>query len=99
MPVIAGGVFTSLTVSTNVSLVLLAPLLTVTVIVAAPVCPATGVTVTVRFEAEPPKAEPPKTILSIGTSVGLDDSPLNVRLAAAKSWSQIVKGIAGVGVF
>src|SRR5437867_8178397 len=75
MPVIVGGVFAAVTVSTNVSLALFTPSLTVTVVVAVPVCPAAGVTVTVRFDPDPPK-----TMLLVGTSVGLDEPLLNVRL-------------------
>src|SRR2546426_11256450 len=94
MPVIVGGVFTAVTVSTNVSLALFTPSLTVTVIVAVPVCPAAGVTVTVRFDPDPPK-----TMLLVGTSVGLDEPLLNVRLPTGVSASPIVNGIAAVGVF
>ena len=88
-----GGVVPGLTVSTNVSLVLFVPSLTVTVIVAAPVCPVTGVTVTVRFDPAPPKA-----IFFVGTSVKLDESWLKVRLPAAVSASPTVNAIAAVVV-
>src|SRR2546425_2453270 len=94
MPVIVGGVFTALIVSTNVSLALFTPSLTVTVIVAVPVCPAAGVTVTVRLDPLPPN-----TMLLVGTSVALDDPLLNVRLPTGVSASPIVNGIAAVGVF
>src|SRR6267143_5580922 len=94
MPVIVGGVFTASTVSTNVSLALFTPSLTVTVIVAVPVCPAAGVTVTVRLDPLPPN-----TMLLVGTSVGLDDPLLNVRLPTGVSASATRNGIAPVAVF
>src|SRR2546426_1364352 len=94
MPVIVGGVFTVLTVSTKVSLAPFTPSLTPTVIVAVPVCPAAGVTVTVRLDPLPPN-----TMLLVGTSVALDDPLLNVRLPTGVSASPIVNGIAAVGVF
>src|SRR5206468_5492725 len=86
-PVIVGGVFTALTVSPNGSLALLVPSLTVTVIVAVPVCPVRGVTVTVRFVPLPPN-----TMLLAGTRVGFDDPALNVRLPTGVSASLIVNG-------
>ena len=64
------------------------PSLTVTVIVAVPVWPATGVTVTVR--ALP---EPPKTMLATGTSVGFVVPPVSVRFPAGVSTSPTVTGI------
>src|SRR5881296_1596983 len=93
MPVIVGGVFPALTVSTNVSLELFTPSSTVTVIVATPVCPAAGVTVTVRLDPLPPK-----TMLLVGASVALDEPLLNVRLPTGVSASPTVNGIAGVAV-
>src|SRR2546429_9896712 len=91
---IAAAVSPALTVSTNVPLALFSPSLTVTVIVAVPVCPAAGVTVTVRLDPLPPK-----TILFVGASAGLDDPLLNVRLPTGVSASAIVNGIAPVGLF
>src|SRR5213594_1427989 len=93
MPVIVGGVFTVLTVSTNVSLAPFTPSLTPTAIVAVPVCPAAGVTVTVRLDPLPPN-----TMLLIGTSVSLDEPPPNVRLSTGVSASPTVNGIAPVPV-
>src|SRR6185295_5598935 len=54
MAVIVGGVFTAVTVSKNVSLAVFVPSLTVTVMVAVPVWPVAGVTVTVRLLPLPP---------------------------------------------
>src|SRR5256884_9915091 len=89
---IAAAVSPALTVSTNVPLALFSPSLTVTVIVAVPVCPAAGVTVTVRLDPLPPK-----TILFVGASVGLDDPLLNVRLPTGVSASPIANGKAAAG--
>ena len=50
------------------------PSLTVTVIVVVPVCPAAGVSVTVRLAPLPPK-----TMFAFGTSAGLVELPLTVR--------------------
>src|SRR3989442_10378624 len=86
MPVIVGGVFTALTASTNASLALFTPSLTLTVIVASPVCPAAGLTVTVRLAPLPPK-----TMLLVGTSVAFDEFLLNVRLPTGVSTSPTVK--------
>src|SRR2546426_11142619 len=88
MPVIVGGVFTPLTVSTKVSLALNDPSVTVAEIVAVPLCPAAGLTVTVRLDPDPPK-----TMLLVGTSVELDEDALICRLAAAVSASPTVKPI------
>ena len=66
------------TVTKKLVLVLLGPSFTVTVIVAAPVCPAAGVTVTVRLAPLPPN-----TIFRLGISPGLDDAALNCRFAGA----------------
>jgi len=82
-----------LTVSANPVLALKAPSLTVTVIVAVPVCPAAGVSVTVRL-----LPLPSNTIPLCGTSVGLDELPLNVRLPTGESASATVNGIAAVTV-
>src|SRR5947199_132611 len=97
------------TVNTNVSLVVNAPSLTVTPIVAVPARFAAGVTVavrvavafwlsagltvTVRFAPEPPK-----TMFPFGTRAGLDELPLNVKLPAAVSPSPTVKLRAPVDV-
>src|SRR5262245_33805118 len=58
---------------------------------AEPLSLVTGVTVTVRLAPEPPK-----TMLALGTRVGLDELPARVRLAAAVSVSPMVKGRAGL---
>src|SRR5262245_17697803 len=60
--------------------------------VAVPVWPAAGVTVSVRLAPLPPKAR-----LADGTRVGLDDLPLRVRLAAAVSRAPTVKGSGPTG--
>src|SRR5499427_489152 len=88
MAEIVGGVLLALTVSRNPVLVESVPSLTVTVIVAAPVCPATGVTVTVRLAPLPPKA-----MFASGTSVWFDEVPLRVRLATGVSTSPTVKAM------
>ena len=75
-------------------LVLLGPSFTVTVMVVLPVCPAAGVTVTVRLAPLPPN-----TIFPLGTSPGLDDTALNCRFAGAVSASPTVNGIGPVEVF
>ncbi len=93
MSVIVGVSFTALTVSTKGSLAVSAPSLTVTVIVAVPLWFAAGVTVTVRLAPLPPN-----TMFAVGTSVGLDELPLSVRLPAAVSASPTVKAIAPVPV-
>src|SRR5262245_55693042 len=90
---IVGASFTVLTVNTNVSLAVNAPSLTVTVIVAVPNWFVAGVTVTFRLAPLPPK-----TMFPLGTSVGLDELPLAVRLAAAVSASPTVKAIVAVDV-
>src|SRR5436189_4149919 len=82
------------TVSTNVSLALKLPSLTVNVIVAVPVWSDAGATVTVRFAPIPAK-----TMFPSGTKPVFDELPLRVRLPAAASTSPTVTGIAGVGVF
>ncbi len=84
---------TAVTVNTNVSLVVSVPSLTVTVMVAVPFWLAGGVTVTVRFEPEPPN-----TIFAFGTSVVLLELPLNVKDDAAVSTSPTVTAIALVAV-
>ena len=79
----AGSAFT---VRPKLVLVVNEPSLTVTVIVAVPVCPVAGVTVMVRLEPEPPKAMP-----LLGTNVGFEEVPDTVRLPAEVSWSLTVK--------
>src|SRR5436190_4166089 len=89
-----GGVLPgAFTVSTKVSLALAEPSVTVTVIVAVPVWPLPGVTVTVRLGPLPPN-----TIFPFGTRAVFDELPLTVRLAAAVSASPMVNGMAAVGV-
>src|SRR2546425_500611 len=90
---IVGGSFTALTVTTKFVLALYCPSLTLTVIVVTPFWLAAGLTVTVRFDPLPPK-----TMLLVGTSVGLDDPLLNVRLPIGVSASPTVNGIAPVAV-
>src|SRR6266576_3369276 len=74
------------TVSRKLLLARNCPSLTLTVIVALPVSSVASVTVTVRVAPLPPN-----TMLFSGTSVGLDELPLNVRLPATVSTSPIVK--------
>ena len=74
------------TVRVKLLLALNAPSLTVKVMAVVPLCPATGVTVTVRL-----LALPPKTIFPLGTKVVFDELPLNPRLPAAVSGSPTVK--------
>src|SRR5439155_14351045 len=84
---------TGVTVNTNVSLLLRAPSLTVTVMVALPDWFVAGINVTVRLEPLPPKR-----ILPFGTSPGLEEVPLTVRLEAGLSASPTVKLIGPVEV-
>src|SRR5262245_39183422 len=93
MPEIVGA-FAPLTVRANVSLALLVPSLTVTVIVAPPAWLGAGVTFTVLL-----LPLPPKVMLPAGTSAGLDDDALITRLFTGVSTSLTVKGITPVGVF
>ena len=86
-----GTSFTEFTVSTNVSVPVSEPSLTVTVMVAAPFWFASGVTVTVRFAPLPPN-----TMLALGTSAVFDDEPLTVRLPAAVCASLTVNATAPV---
>ena len=83
-----------LTVRRKLELAVALPSFTVTVIVAVPVCPVAGVTVTVRFAPEPPK-----TILALGTRVEFDEDPLSVRFPVAVSASPTVKPMGPVEVF
>src|SRR6266446_2595325 len=82
------------TVTTKLVLVLLGPSFTVTVIVAVPVCPVIGVTVTVRLAPEPPN-----TIFWLGISAGLDDAALNWRFNGFKYASPTVNGTGPVELF
>src|SRR6266487_1481966 len=83
-----------LTVRRKLSLADNCPSLTLTVIVALPVWPVAGVTVTVRVAPLPPNA-----MLFSGTSVGFDEVPLSVRFFSGVSASFTVNGIAAVAVF
>ena len=67
---IVGGSLTAVTVTTNVSVAVAVPSLTVSVMVVVPDWLAAGVTVTVRFAPVPPM-----TMLAFGTRVVLDDVP------------------------
>ena len=91
---IVGGKFGVITVSVKESLALSAPSLTVTVIVAVPVCPAAGVSVIDRLFPLPPK-----TMLPFGTKSVFDELALTIKLPAGVSVSLTVKARAGVGVF
>ena len=82
-----------LTVNWKLLLVVAKPSLTVTVILAVPVFPASGVTVTVRFAPLPPK-----TMLAFGTSAEFEAVPTRVRFAAGVSVSLTTNELAGVGV-
>jgi hypothetical protein len=93
MSLIVGPSLTALTVNTKVSLVVLTPSSTVTVIVAVPFWFAAGVTVTVRFAPDPPN-----TIFAFGTNVVLLELPLTVKDAAAVSVSPTVNEMALVAV-
>src|SRR4051812_26467340 len=88
-----GAVLTPLTVNKNGELAVEPPSFTDTVIVAVPVWPVAGVTVTVRL-----LPLPLKTILALGTRAVLDELPARVRLAIGVSASLIVNGMAAVGV-
>src|SRR5213594_1906785 len=90
---IVGASFTALTVSRKLVLVLSEPSLTSTVIVAVPFLFDAGVRVTVRLATLTPKA-----MFAFGTSVGLDELPLTVKLPAVVSASPIAKGIAALDV-
>ena len=93
MSVMAGGSLTGLTVTTNESLAVNTPSLTVTVIVVLPNRFAAGVTVTVRLAPLPPS-----TTFASGTRVVFDDARVTVRLPAAVSASPIVNAIGPVDV-
>ena len=87
------GAVVSLTVRTKVSVASRSPSLTAIVMVAVPDLLATGVTVSVRFSAEPRKV-----MLELGTRAVFDELPLSVRSPAGVSTSPTVKGIAAVGL-
>lgn len=70
------------------------PSVTVSVIVAVPLWPAIGVTVTVRDAPAPPN-----TIFAVGASVVLLDAPVTVNDAAGVKSSAKVMANAGVTVF
>ena len=93
MAVMVGGSLTAVTVSVKLVGVLSVPSLTVTVMVAVPLSPDTGVTVTFLDSLLPPKA-----IFATGTSVAFEDAPVSVNALVAVSSSPIVKGMAGVAV-
>src|SRR6266496_2828820 len=93
MSLIDGESFTALTVNRKFVLVLSCPSLTVTVIVAVPFWLASGVTVTVQFEPDPPK-----TMLLVGTNAGSDEFLSRLRFTAAASPSSMVNEIAPVDV-
>jgi len=67
------------------------PSLTVKVRLATPVCPGSGVTVTVRL-----LPAPPKTMSVVCTSSGLSELPERVRFAAGVSGSPMVNGMGTV---
>ena len=67
---------------------------TVMVIFAVPVCPVTGVIITVRL-----LSLPPKTMLLIGTRTRLSELALTVRFDAAVSASPTVKAIGVTTMF
>src|SRR5262245_47522758 len=66
---------------------------TMTVIVALPLTPVTGVMVRLRLVPKPPN-----TILVAGARAGLEDVALTTRLLAGVSASPTVKGMGGVVV-
>ncbi|MEJ7680219.1 MAG: hypothetical protein WKG06_20665 [Segetibacter sp.] len=80
------------TVSVKSSLPPTVPLVAFTVMVAVPVWPGAGVTVTVRFAPVPPK-----TTFPTGTRVVFDEPA--VRIAGLPPWSVTTTGIGDVGVF
>src|SRR4051812_24231758 len=74
------------TVNTNELVTSFGPSLTTIVIVEVPSIPGNGVTVIVLL-----LSAPPKTMLLVGTSAGLDDNARNCRLPAATWPSPTVK--------
>ena len=89
MSLMVGAVFTALTVRAKLEVAVRAPSLTVTVIVAEPLWPATGVTVTVRLAPLPPNAT-----LAAGTKTVFEEAAETVRLVAAVSTSDTVNARA-----
>ncbi len=90
---VGGALGGAVTVNRNVSLAENCPSLTVSVIVAVPDWPATGVIVTVRVAPLPPNTRFPAD-----TSAGLDDDPVITRLMTVVSVSVTVKLIGPVDV-
>src|SRR6476619_124938 len=88
------GIVRGFTVTLKLVLTSCGPSFTVTVIVALPDCPGTGVTVTVRLASFPPK-----TILPLGTRLGLEELALSCRFAAGVSASSTVKSIGPIVPF
>src|SRR3954463_11486475 len=82
-----------LTVGTKLMFALNAPSLALTVMVALPVLPTTGETVTVRL-----LPLPPKKMFASGTNEGLDEAPLTDRFPAGDCASPTVKSIGPTGV-
>ena len=78
MLVIVGGSLTAVTSRSNVSLAVLAPSLTVSVIVVLPDAFAAGVMVTLRVAPVPPN-----TMFPVGTTPVTEDVADSVRSAAA----------------
>ena len=89
-----GASLTAATVRRKLLEVVAVPSLTLRVMTAVPFCWAAGVTVTVRLAPLPPNA-----ILAAGTSAGLEELPVTVRLPAAVSASPTVKAKVPVDVF
>ena len=87
-----GAVFSTVTVKELVA-VSAPSSVTVSVIVAVPLWPVTGVTMTVR--AAP---EPPSTMFAFGTNVRLLEVALKPRLPGAVSTSPTVRASAAVAV-
>ncbi len=83
-----------LTVNKKLVLAVREPSLTVRVIVALPVRPVAGVTVTVRLVPLPPR-----TMLAVGTRVGLEDPRETVKFVAEVWVSPTVNPNARVEVF
>ena len=77
-----------LTMSANADVAVFVPSLTITVIGATPICPAVGLTVTVRL-----LPLPPKTMFILETSAEFDENPDKVRTDAGLSASPTVKAM------
>jgi hypothetical protein len=93
MAEIVGAVFAAVTVRTKSVDALSVPSSTVTVIVVVPLAAGAGVSVMVLLG--PP---PPNEIFAFGTTAGLLELPVTVRLPGAVSASPMVNAIAPVGV-